>query len=148
MDMEKNIKHLDIYKLCKQNGVKMTAQRTTIAEIINNSKDHPDADKIYQRANKKNNKISLATVYRTVKLFEDAKVVIKHEFGREEKARYETVTEWEHNHLIDVVSGDVVEFQNPGFEKLSKRIAEKMGYKIIGYKLELFALKEACKKIK
>ena len=148
MDMEKNIKHLDIYKLCKQNGVKMTAQRTTIAEIINNSKDHPDAEKIYQRANKKNNKISLATVYRTVKLFEDAKVVIKHEFGREEKARYETVTEWEHNHLIDVVSGDVVEFQNPGFEKLSKRIAEKMGYKIIGYKLELFALKEACKKIK
>ena len=148
MDMEKNIKHLDIYKLCKQHGVKMTAQRLTIAEVINNSKDHPDAEKIYQRANKKNNKISLATVYRTVKLFEDAKAVIKHEFGSEEKARYETVTEWEHNHLIDVISGDVVEFQNPGFEKLSKRIAEKMGYKIIGYKLELFGLKEACKKIK
>ena len=147
--MEKNIKHLDIYGLCKQHGIKMTTQRTTIADVINNSKDHPDVEKIYQRANKKNNKISLATVYRAVKLFEDAKAIIKHEFKfGEEKARYEPVTKWEHNHLIDVVSGNVVEFQNPGFEKLSKNIAEKMGYKVIGYKLELFALKEACKKIK
>ena len=146
--MEKNIKHLNVGEVCKNYGIKMTQQRSIIAEVINNSKDHPVVEKIYERAYKKNKKISLATVYRTVKLFEDAKVVIKHEFGREEKARYETVTEWEHNHLIDVVSGDVVEFQNPGFEKLSKRIAEKLGYKIIGYKLELFALKEACKKIK
>ena len=147
--MEKNIKHLDIYGLCKQHGIKMTTQRTTIADVINNSKDHPDVEKIYQRANKKNNTISLATVYRAVKLFEDAKVIIKHEFKfGEEKARYESVTKWEHNHLIDIVSGKVIEFQNPGFEKLSKNIAEKKGYKIIGYKLELFALKEACKKIK
>ena len=147
--MEKNIKHLDIYELCKQNEVKMTSQRKTIAGIINNSKDHPDVEKIYERANKKNNKISLATVYRTVKLFEDAKVIIKHEFKfGEEKARYESITKWEHNHLIDVISGDVVEFQNPGFEELSKKIADKMGYKVIGYKLELFGLKEACKKIK
>ena len=127
----------------------MTLQRSIIADVINNSKDHPDVEKIYERANKKNNKISLATVYRTVKLFEDAKVIIKHEFKfGEEKARYESITKWEHNHLIDVISGKVIEFQNPGFEKLSKNIAEKKGYKIIGYKLELFALKEACKKIK
>ena len=147
--MEKNIKHLDIYRLCKQNGVKMTPQRSIIAEVINNSKDHPDVDKIYRRAHKKNEKISLATVYRTVKLFEDAKAIIKHDFKfGDEKSRYESVTNWEHNHLIDVVTGQVIEFRNPGFEKLSKKIAEDMGFKTIGYKLELFGIKEACKKIK
>ena len=144
-----NIKHLDIYELCKKSGVKLTSQREIIADVINNSKDHPDVEKIYQRANKKNSKISLATVYRTVKLFEDAKVIIKHDFSDgKDKSRYETATKWEHNHLIDVVNGKVIEFQNPGFQKLSKKIAEKKGYKIIGYKLELFAIKEACKKIK
>ena len=147
--MEKNIKHLNIFELCKKSGVKMTSQRSVIADVINNSNDHPDVEKIYKRANKKNSKISIATVYRTVKLFKDAKVIIKHDFKYgEEKARYEPITNWEHNHLIDIVSGKVIEFQNPGFEKLSKNIAEKKGYKIVGYKLELFALKEACKKIK
>ena len=144
-----NIKHLDIYELCKKSGVKLTSQREIIAGVINNSKDHPDVDKIYQRANKKNSKISLATVYRTVKLFEDANVIIKHDFkDGKDKSRYEPATKWEHNHLIDVVTGKVIEFQNPGFEKLSSKIAEKKGYKVIGYKLELFAIKEACKKIK
>ena len=144
-----NIKHLDIYDLCKKSGVKLTSQREIIAGVINNSKDHPDVDKIYQRANKKNSKISLATVYRTVKLFEDANVIIKHDFSDgKDKSRYETATKWEHNHLIDVVNGKVIEFQNPGFQKLSRKIAEKKGYKVIGYKLELFAIKEACKKIK
>ena len=127
----------------------MTLQRSVIADVINNSKDHPDVEKIYKRANKKNSKISIATVYRTVKLFNDANAIIKHDFKYgEEKARYEPITNWEHNHLIDIVSGKVIEFHNPGFEKLSNNIAEKKGYKIIGYKLELFALKEACKKIK
>ena len=94
-----NIKHLDIYDLCKKSGVKLTSQREIIADVINNSKDHPDVDKIYQRANKKNSKISLATVYRTVKLFEDAKVIIKHDFRYgDEKSRYEPATKWEHNH--------------------------------------------------
>ena len=147
--MEKNIKHLNVFELCKKNSVKMTLQRSIIADVINNSKDHPDVEKIYKRANKKNSKISIATVYRTVKLFKDAKVIIKHDFKYgEEKARYEPITNWEHNHLIDIVSGKVIEFHNPGFEKLSNNIAEKLGYKIVGYKLELFALKEACKKIK
>ena len=147
--MEKNIKHLNIFELCKKNGVKMTPQRSIIADVINNSTDHPDVEKIYRRANKKNSKISIATVYRTVKLFEDANVIIKHDFKYgEEKARYEPITNWEHNHLIDIVSGKVIEFHNPGFAKLSNNIAEKLGYKIVGYKLELFALKEACKKIK
>ena len=144
-----NIKHLDIYELCKKSGVKLTSQREIIADVINNSIDHPNVDKIYQRANKKNNKISLATVYRTVKLLEDANIIIKHDFKYgEEKSRYESTTKWEHNHLIDVVTGKVLEFQNPGFKKLSTKIAEKKGYKVIGYKLELFAIKEACKKIK
>ena len=99
-----NIKHLDIQDLCKKSGLKLTSQREIIVDVINNSKDHPDVDKIYQRANKKNDKISLATVYRTVKLFEDAKAIIKHEFTfGDEKARYETATKWEHNHLIDIV---------------------------------------------
>ena len=147
--MEKNIKHLNVFELCKKNSVKMTLQRSVIADVINDSKDHPDVEKIYKRANKKNSKISIATVYRTVKLFEDANVIIKHDFKYgEEKARYEPITNWEHNHLIDIVSGKVIEFHNPGFEKLSNNIAEKLGYKIVGYKLELFALKEACKKIK
>ena len=144
-----NIKHLDIYELCKKNGVKLTSQREVIADVINTSNDHPDIEKIYKRANKKNNKISLATVYRTIKLFEEANIIIKHAFKfGEEKARYEPITKWEHNHLIDVVNGKVIEFQNSGFEKLSKKVAEKKGYKILGYKLELFAIKEACKKIK
>tara|TARA_B100001123_G_C15039479_1_gene918872 strand:- start:385 stop:828 length:444 start_codon:yes stop_codon:yes gene_type:complete len=147
--MENSIKHLNIFDLCKENGVKLTEQRSTIAGVINDSKDHPDVDEIFRRANKKNKKISIATVYRTVKLFEDAKVVIKHDFKYgNEKARYEAATKWEHNHLIDVVNGKVIEFSNPGFEKLSKNIAEKMGYKVLGYKLELFGIKEACKKIK
>ena len=147
--MDKSIKHLDVSEICKKRGVNMTPQRIIIADVINNSKDHPDVEKIYSRANKKNKNISLATVYRTVKLFEDAKAIIKHEFHHgEEKARYEPATKWEHNHLIDIISGNVIEFQNPGFENLSKRISESMGYKIVGYKLEIFALKEACKKIK
>ncbi len=147
--MEKNITHLDIINLCKNKGFKMTPQRVVIAAVINDSKDHPDVELIYKRANKKDKKISLATVYRTVKLFEDANAVIKHEFKYgDEKARYEPATKWEHNHLIDIVSGNVSEFQNPGFKKLSTKIADKMGYKLVGYKLEIFAVKEACKKIK
>ena len=147
--MEKNIKHLNINEFCESKGLKMTPQRSIIAKVITDSIDHPDVETIYVRANKKNKKISLATVYRTVKLLEDANAIIKHEFKiGDEKARYESATKWEHNHIIDVVTGEVSEFQNPGFENLSKKIAEKKGYKVIGYKLEIFALKEACKKIK
>ena len=147
--MEKNIKHLNVGEVCKNYGIKMTQQRAVIAEVINNSKDHPVVEKIYERAYKKNKKISLATVYRTVKLFEEAKAVIKHEFKfGEEKARYEAVSQWEHNHLINIISGKVTEFQNPGFEKLAIQICKKKGYKMVGYKLELFVIEEACKKLK
>ena len=146
---QKNIEHLDIIKLCTNRGIYMTKQRRVIANVINKSKDHPDAKKIYFRSNKENKNISLATVYRTVKLFEDANIIIRHDFKHgDEKARYESISKWEHNHLLDISSGKVLEFQNPGFEKLSKKIAEKMGYKIIGYKLELFGIKEACNKFK
>ena len=145
----KNIEHLDIISLCNSRGVNMTTQRKIIANVINKSKDHPDVETIYARSHKENKNISLATVYRTVKLFEDANIIIKHDFKHgEEKARYESISKWEHNHLLDISSGKVVEFYNPGFEKLSKKIAEKMGYKIIGYKLELFGIKEACNKFK
>ena len=134
----KNIEHLDIIKLCNHRGLHMTKQRKIIASIINKSKDHPDVETIYFRLRKENKNISLATVYRTVKLFEDANVIIKHE----------PTSKWEHNHLLDISTGEVKEFQNPGFEKLSKKIAEKMGYKVVGYKLELFGIKEACSKFK
>ena len=146
---EKNIEHLDIIKLCNRRGLHMTKQRKIIASIINKSKDHPDVETIYLRKHKENKNISLASVYRTVKLFEDANVIIKHEFKHgQEKARYEPTSKWEHNHLLDISTGEVKEFQNPGFEKLSKKIAEKMGYKVVGYKLELFGIKEACSKFK
>lgn len=143
------IKHVDILKLCSQKKIHMTEQRKIIAMVINSSKDHPDVESIFLRAHKKNNKISLATVYRTVKLLEEAKIIIRHDFKLgDEKARYEPISNWEHNHLLDINSGAVLEFHNPGFENLSKKIAEKLGYKILGYKLELFGIKEACKKIK
>jgi len=145
----KKIKHYNILKLCSKRGVHMTEQRKIIAKVINNSKDHPDVESIFLRSHKKNNKISLATVYRTVKLLEESKIIIKHDFKHgDEKARYEPVSNWEHNHLLDINSGAVIEFHNSGFENLSKKIAEKLGYKILGYKLELFGIKEACKKIK
>ena len=146
---EKNITHLDIIDLCNRNNVHLTRQRKIIAEVINNSTDHPDVETIYLRSHKKNKQISLATVYRTLKLFEDSNIVIKHDFKHgDDKSRYEPISKWQHNHLLDISTGKVVEFQNPGFEKLSKKIAEKMGYKIIGYKLELFGIKEACSKFK
>ena len=139
----------DIEGKCKQKGVRLTDQRKIIAKVMSESVNHPDVDELHKKISKLDSKISIATVYRTVKLFEDANVIIKHDFKYgEEKARYEPITNWEHNHLIDIVSGKVIEFHNPGFEKLSNNIAEKLGYKIVGYKLELFALKEACKKIK
>ena len=140
---------VDIESKCIQKGVRLTEQRKLIAKVMSESESHPDVAELHKKVSKFDSKISIATVYRTVKLFEDANVIIKHDFKYgEEKARYEPITNWEHNHLIDIVSGKVIEFQNPGFEKLSKNIAEKKGYKIVGYKLELFALKEACKKIK
>jgi len=138
-----------IEQKCIAKGVKLTDQRKIIARVMSESQDHPDVDELYKRVSKINSRISIATVYRTVKLFEDANAVIKHEFKYgDEKARYEPATKWEHNHLIDIVSGNVSEFQNPGFKKLSTKIADKMGYKLVGYKLEIFAVKEACKKIK
>ena len=139
----------DIENKCIKKGLRLTDQRKLVAKVMSEADNHPDVDELHKRVSKLDSKISIATVYRTVKLFEDANVIIKHDFKYgEEKARYEPITNWEHNHLIDIVSGKVIEFHNPGFEKLSNNIAEKLGYKIVGYKLELFALKEACKKIK
>ena len=136
---EKNIKHLDVIALCNKNNVHLTKQRKIIAEVINNSTDHPDVETIYFRSHKKNKQISLATVYRTLKLFEDSNVVIKHDFKHgSDKARYEPISKWQHNHLLDISTGTVV----------SKKIADKMGYKIVGYKLEIFGIKEACSKFK
>ena len=148
-----NIEHLSVAELCKRKGLNLTVQRRIIADVINASDDHPNVEKIYKRANKKNKKISLATVYRALKLFEDAQVVIRHEFNYNNNketptARYEPVTKWAHNHLVDINTGQVIEFSNPGFANLSKKIASDKGYKVIGYKLELFAVKEACKKFK
>ncbi len=123
----KKIKHYNILKLCSKRGVHMTEQRKIIAKVINSSKDHPDVESIFLRSHKKNNKISLATVYRTVKLLEESKIIIKHDFKHgDEKARYEPVSNWEHNHLLDINSGAVIEFHNSGFENLSKKNCRKI----------------------
>lgn len=128
-----------IEKLCQKKGLKMTEQRRVIAGIISESTDHPDVEEIYKRASKKDPKIGIATVYRTVKMLEEGGVIEKHDFGHG-KARYEEVSDEHHDHLIDVKSGKVVEFQNEAIEMLQEKIAEELGYKLIDHRLELYGV--------
>ena len=121
---------------CNKKGLRITNQRELVISIIENSTDHPNVDELYKRASIKDKSISIATVYRTVKLLEDAKVIDKHEFG-DGKARYEQTRE-HHEHLIDVETGEVIEFINEELEKLKNEIANKMGYELVDHKLELF----------
>ena len=121
---------------CNKKGLRITNQRELVISIIENSTDHPNVDELYKRASIKDNSVSIATVYRTVKLLEDAKVIDKHEFG-DGKARYEQTRE-HHEHLIDVETGEVIEFINEELEKLKNEIANKMGYELVDHKLELF----------
>ena len=134
--MEKTIE-----QKCLIKGVKLTDQRKIIAKIMSEANDHPDVDELYNRVSKIDSKISIATVYRTVKLFEESGTVTKHDF-KGGKARYEQLMEDHHDHLIDVKSGEIIEFVDHEIEKLQKKVAEKYGYELIDHKLELYGLKK------
>lgn len=124
---------------CAEKGLKMTGQRRTIARVLSESSDHPDVELLYQRAVTADPHISIATVYRTVKLFEEAGITQRHDFG-DGRARYEEVSDSHHDHLIDLKSGKVIEFSNPEIERLQQEIAKKLGYKLVDHRLELFAV--------
>ena len=136
---------ISIEQKCISKGVKLTDQRKIIARVISQSKvdygesDHPDVDELYNRVSKIDPKISIATVYRTVKLFEEAGILIKHDF-KAGKARYEINDD--HNHLIDIKSGEIIEFVDEEIEKLQKKVAEKYGYTLVDHKLELYGVKK------
>ena len=130
----------DIENKCIRKGLRLTDQRKLIAKVMSGSEDHPDVNELYQRVNKLDSKISIATVYRTVKLFEEAGIVAKHDF-KGNKARYEQASEEHHDHLIDINTGEITEFVNEDIEKLQKKIAEKLGYKLVDHRLELYGSK-------
>lgn len=117
----------------------MTGQRRTVAKVIAESNDHPDVEEVYNRASKQDPNISIATVYRTVRLFEEAGIIEKHDFG-DGRARYEEATDDHHDHLIDVRSGKVIEFYNAEIEKIQEKIAKELGYKLVDHRLELYAV--------
>ncbi len=124
---------------CEANGLRMTEQRRTIAGVLEVADDHPDVEELYNRASRADPKISLATVYRTVKLFEEAGILEKHEFG-DGRARYETADREHHDHLIDMHSGEVIEFVDPDIEALQEKIAKRLGYRLMGHRLELYGV--------
>jgi Fur family ferric uptake transcriptional regulator len=128
-----------IEKLCNERGLKMTDQRRVIARVLSDATDHPDVEQVYRRATAIDPRISISTVYRTVKLFEEANILDRHDF-RDGRARYEEVPEHHHDHLIDVQSGRVIEFNNEEIEKLQHAVAEKLGYRLIGHRLELYGV--------
>jgi len=128
-----------IEKLCADKGLRMTEQRRIIARVLSVSDDHPDAEELHKRANSLDASISLATVYRTVKLFEDSGIIERHDF-RDGRARYEEVPEEHHDHLIDVKSGKVIEFQSEEIEQLQEEIARKLGFKLVDHRLELYGV--------
>ena len=129
-----------IEQKCAAKGVKLTDQRRIIAKVMSESQDHPDVNELYLRVTKFDSKISIATVYRTVKLFEEAGIITKHDF-KGGKARYEEVSEGHHDHLIDVKTGEIIEFVDEEIENLQKKVAEKHGYKLVDHKLELYGVK-------
>ena len=134
-----------IEEKCKGKGVRLTDQRKVIAKVMSESKDHPDVDELHKRVSLVDKKISIATVYRTVKLFEEAGIIARHEF-KGGKARYEELNESHHDHLIDVKTGEIIEFVDEEIEKLQKKVAEKYGYKLVDHKLELYGVKVDPKK--
>src|SRR5882757_5013527 len=126
-------------QLCLDKGLKMTEQRRTIARVLSDSADHPDVEQVYRRATAIDSHISIATVYRTVRLFEEANILARHDFG-DGRARYEEMPSDHHDHLIDVQSGRVIEFRNEEIEKLQRFVASELGYKLVDHRLELFAV--------
>ncbi|MBB6486487.1 MULTISPECIES: Fur family transcriptional regulator [Rhizobium] len=135
--MDDAVKSLE--ELCAERGMRMTEQRRIIARIIESSEDHPDVEELYRRSVQVDAKISISTVYRTVKLFEDAGLLARHDF-RDGRSRYETVPEEHHDHLIDLKSGEVIEFHSPEIEALQERIAREHGFKLVDHRLELYGI--------
>ncbi len=127
-----------IERICADKGLKMTDQRRTIAQVLSESIDHPDVDLVYQRATALDPRISIATVYRTVRLFEEANILEKHDFG-DGRARYEEASDDHHDHLIDIKTGEVIEFYNSEIEALKEKIAKELGYDLVDHRLELYA---------
>lgn len=128
-------------QLCVQKGLKMTEQRRVISRVLSDSQDHPDVEQVYRRAVEIDPHISIATVYRTMRLFEEANVIERLDFG-DGRARYEEAREEHHHHLIDVQTGDVVEFSSEELEKIKERIADELGYRLIGHRLELYGVRK------
>lgn len=122
---------------CAAKGMRMTDQRRVIARVLDTATDHPDVEELYRRASAIDAKISIATVYRTVKLFEDAGVITRHDFGAG-RARYESIPEEHHDHLIDLTSGKVIEFRDEEIERLQQLVAERLGFKLVDHRLELY----------
>ena len=126
-------------RLCLEKGMRMTEQRRVIARVLSAATDHPDVEELYARASAIDDNISIATVYRTVRLFEDAGILKRHEFG-DGRARYEEVPEEHHDHLIDVRTGRVIEFTNDEIEKLQDAVARELGFKLVAHRLELYGV--------
>ena len=128
-----------LLKKCNELGLKMTDQRKVIVEVLSNSKDHPDVELVYKRASAIDKNIGIATVYRTIRLFEENNIIEKHEF-KDGRFRYEEVPEEHHDHLIDVRTGKVMEFQNDEIENLQQRVAKELGYELVDHRLELYGI--------
>jgi Fur family transcriptional regulator, ferric uptake regulator len=131
-------------QLCINKGLKMTEQRRVIARVLSESVDHPDVEQVYRRATAIDPHISIATVYRTVRLFEEASILARHDFG-EGRSRYEEMPSDHHDHLIDIQSGRVIEFRNEDIEKLQQAVADQLGYELVGHRLELYAVPRGTK---
>ena len=130
-----------IEKLCIEKNMRMTDQRRVIARVLSDAEDHPDVEEVYKRSTDIDDQISIATVYRTVRLFEEADILERHDF-RDGRSRYELVTESHHDHMIDIESGEVIEFFDDEIEQLQKVIARKLGYKLVDHRMELYGVKE------
>lgn len=131
--------HARLERLCAERGLRMTAQRRIIVEVLSKADDHPDVEEVYRRANEIDKHISLSTVYRTVKLFEAQGILERHDFG-EGRGRYEQAAREHHDHLININSGRVIEFRNEEIEKLQERVAHELGFRLTGHRLELYGV--------
>lgn len=133
-----HLSHIEL--LCAEQGLRMTGQRRVIARVLASAKDHPDVEEVYQRANEVDSRISLSTVYRTLKLFAEKGILERHDFGHK-RGRYEEASREHHDHLIDVETGRVIEFQNEAIEALQDTIARELGFKLVGHRLELYGVR-------
>ena len=131
---------IDLEQLCAEKGLRITEQRKVIARVLSESDDHPDVEALHSRASAVDSRISIATVYRTVRLFEEAGILDRHDFG-DGRSRYEPAPEAHHDHLIDVETGNVVEFVDPEVEALQRQIAERLGYRLVDHRMELYGVR-------